>query len=165
MDVAGAKARGRKGGDGMNSKAIEIAVELWKSLLANPKYDNMGDTGSPEERRRMGTASTLASMIPKNNTRDRLEAFGEALTRILRDNPKSCQCGDTIILSVDYNPNRTLAQAATEAGLKMEWPWKTVMWIKDDSVKLRSGYAAEAVVYKTDDPLSILAAKSWPERR
>lgn len=140
----------------MNPRAIKLAVELWKKLLIDRKYDNMGDTGTPDERSQMGMASKLASLIPANNTRDILEAFGDALTRILTDDPRSCQCGTTMTLGVDYGPDSTLARAAKEVGLQMEWPWKTVMWIRDDCVQLKSGYGAKTVRHNVGDPLATL---------
>ena len=45
-------------------------------------------------------------------------------------------------LHVDYGPDMLLSQAAEEAGLKMEFPWKTNMWLHNDCVAVRNGYAA-----------------------
>lgn len=49
----------------------------------------------------------------------------------------------------DYGPDKALANAAREAGIAgMVFPWKTVMWIKADEVKVAYGYrAAPEVIY------------------
>ena len=141
----------------LSPAAISKAVDIWKTLLANPKYDNLGDTGTPDERRTMGFASALTAMISKNNTPDVLDRFGEELAKALAavDVP-----GNYYWLDVDYQPCQMLADAAKSAGLKMEWPWKTTTWIKADSVELRAGYGAPIQTFELDEPTTDLAERA-----
>lgn len=129
--------------DKTKSRLIARAAELWVRMLASPKYDNMGDTGTKKERSLMGMASLMAHAIPSNATPGVLERFRESLVRRLREAMDGQEYG--AYLGVDYGPDATLAEAAEDAGLKMEWPWKTRMSISKDKVGVSSGYAAEYV--------------------
>jgi hypothetical protein len=120
-----------------NPIIIDRAVELWKRALGAPKYQNErpGEETLP-------LASMLASMTPKNNTPDVLEAFGAALkASLLVEDPENGWYGKTY-LRVDYDPDRTLAAAANTAGLEMTFPWKTTMHIDEDKVSFSIGYGA-----------------------
>lgn len=124
----------------------ERAAELWVCLLRNPKYDNLGDgPSSPEERMSCGMASVMASMLPNNATDEILELFRAALLRRMTDTSKSVYSRNS--LHVDYGPDEILGDAAKEAGLKMQFPWKTNMWVGDNNVSVRNGYGAEAVCH------------------
>ena len=128
-------------------RIFERAAELWVRMLANPKYDNLGPNSpeSPDSIRQNTLASVLASRIPKNNTEDVLEKFRAILLENLTD--ENIQLRRRQSLHVDYHPDQILAEAANEAGLKMEFPWKTSMWITDAYISVRNGYAAESVYH------------------
>ena len=51
------------------------------------------------------------------------------------------------MLSVDYHPDKTLSTAAKAAGLQMEFPWKTTMWLSAGSLSLSAGYGAGSVYH------------------
>jgi hypothetical protein len=124
------------------------SVELWKQMLANPKYDNLGPN-SPEPPKSIlanTMASAMASMIPANNTQEILDRFGEALKARLM-NPIAGKEFYETCLAVDYGPDQTLADVAKEVGLKMEFPWKTVMHLSEVNVSVRNGYGAPYVYH------------------
>jgi len=112
------------------------AVELWKRLLKNPKYDN----GAEDQANKM--AQLLAMGLNKNNTDEKLKAFGDELFKKImnKDEPNYSRTS----LCVDYGPDKTLDDCAKAAELKMEFPWKTNMYIYKDSVSVRAGYGAES---------------------
>lgn len=120
---------------------IDRAVEVWKGLLADPKYDNMGDTGSEEERRPNLLAGRFAASIPSNATPERLTKFGDALKALLCAPDGSGHY--TTSMHVDYHPDRVLAQAAESAGLEMQFPWKTFVRMTGEYVESSNGYGAK----------------------
>lgn len=120
-----------------NPRIVQRAVWLWRKLLENPKYDNLGNTGTPQEKETMGVASMMADMIPKNNTSDVLDRFCAALFQKIMDNHNPWLC-----TSVDYGPDGILQDAAKEAGLDMQFPWKTNVWVQEDFVTVSAGYGA-----------------------
>ena len=49
-----------------------------------------------------------------------------------------------VIVSTDYGPMGILADVAHECNVSEKvFPWKTVMWIEEGSVKVRAGYSAQ----------------------
>jgi hypothetical protein len=135
--------------DEPNPRIVDRAVELWKRMLANPEYKATCDDSGLEDQITMARAASMAKMIPSNATPERLEAFGVALKqRLMTPDPQRSSCvayPDT--LHVDYGPDAMLGGAAEEAGLKLEWPWKTLMRLYDDRVGLAAGYAAGTVYH------------------
>ncbi|WP_426106402.1 hypothetical protein [Massilia sp. TSP1-1-2] len=127
-----------------NPIIVDRAVELWMRALGAPVYRN-ALLGTPDGIA-MAPVMALAAMLPKNNTPDILAAFGVALKRRLLEkqtsthNPDYHFYADT--LCVDYDPCPMLAAAAAEAGLKMEFPCKTHMWIAANYVSFSMGYGA-----------------------
>lgn len=139
-----------------NPLIVDRAVAIWRKLVENPKHDNMGDTGTPQERFTMAMGSSLAKLIPNTASQPGvLDKFCEALrAALLKEEKVSYGSGSRYEQSmhVDYGPDQTLANAAEAAGLKLEWPWKTNMWLAEDSLSLRYGYAAPQVFhYPIDD--------------
>ena len=126
-----------------NALIVDRAVEVWKRLLRNPKYDAVGDdVESQRANPHMAFASLLAHNC-RNNAEEPgvLDKFGEALRKRLMEKDPEYHCFETH-LSVDYDPCRTLHQAAEEAGLKMQWPWKTTMHLDTDNLCVGVGYGA-----------------------
>ena len=117
-------------------RTADRAVELWKRMLRNPKYDNLGNTGTTQERRTSEMASLMAMTISSNVTEENLEKFGAELKRRILDESRRT-------LGADYGPDRILSECAEAAGLEVEFPWKTVMHVYDDRVSLSYGYGAE----------------------
>jgi hypothetical protein len=118
-----------------NERIIDKAVEIWKGLLKNPKFDNGDNTPTG------GMASIMAKMIPGNADDENLEAFGKYLKESLMEEKYGGY------LSVDYGPCEKLNSAAEKAGLKVQFPWKTNMNIWSDWLYLSYGYGAESVYY------------------
>lgn len=136
-----------------NERIVDRAVALWMAMLANPKYDNLGSESreSPESQSANKMASVLAGMVPKNNTSEVLQRFGEELRKILLaplewESTWGAETKKYTTLfsrmSVDYHPDVPLATAAERAGLKMEFPWKTSMSLAEDHLSLCYGYGA-----------------------
>lgn len=132
-----------------NPIIIDRAVEVWKQMLSNPKYDNLGED-SPEPPSSISSnrlASLITSALPKNNDTETLEKFGEALRHILLNDGLVTEKKEyiPIYLSVDYHPDGTLQDAAKAVGLKMEFPWKTTMHLLENHLSVSMGYAAPYV--------------------
>lgn len=132
-----------------NEKIVDRAVEIWKRLLRNPKYDNLGPTCRDLPMKDLMPnlmASALTAKLSNNATPEILDKFGKALKqRLSREDEKY---GSYIAsLHVDYDPDRTLREAADEADLKMQFPWKTNMSIHEDCVAVGVGYAAPFVYH------------------
>lgn len=130
-----------------NETIVDHAVELWVSLLRKPVYDN-GD------RSFTGIMTTaLIEQMPKNNDEETLARFGQELRKILLEplewesSPRqdgATQKYSTLFndLDVDYHPNIPLAEAAKRAGLKMEFPIKTQMRLRENYLTFAVGYGA-----------------------
>ncbi len=127
-------------------RMVDRAVTIWKRALANPIYRNT--TPRDREHFQFEVLNAMTAALPKNNTPEVLERFGEALKDILTNglmvtpdygDRQPYQLRDRH-LSVDYHPCRSLAAAAERAGLKMEFPIKTGMYIGDDHISFSMGY-------------------------
>jgi len=134
-----------------NERIVDRAVALWKDMLGYPKYDN-GDRTGPS-----GLACIMASMLPKNNTSEVLDRFGEELKKLLmekaeyesksyNDKPFTYE-GPFDDMHVDYGPSFPLQRAAFLSGLEMEFPYKTNMWLTESYLTLSAGYAAPHVYH------------------
>jgi len=143
-----------------NERIVARAADLWVAMLARPKYDNLGANSleSRESKDANGMASILATLIPKNNTPDVLQRFGEELRKILMapldweyKNSHSGQVTkhSTLFdsLHTDYGPDIPLVTAAERAGLKMEFPWKTGMFLSENHLSVSHGYGAPYVYH------------------
>ncbi len=129
-----------------NERIVDRAVHLWKEALAAPVYRNT----RPGERD-FGSvlACGMAAMLPKNNTADVLNAFGEELKKRLM---APIERGADRVwyetsLGVDYGPDKVLGEAAEAAGLKMEFPYKTNMHLYTDRLSFSVGYGAPAAFH------------------
>ena len=123
-------------------KQHETAAKWWRNVLENgAKFDNMGDTGSPEERRTSDMTSMLAKMNVKPVTKEQLDTFERELVSSLEGKE------DRLGLHCDYGPDLTLSEAAKIAGISTaNFPWKTNMFIREDgTVSVSYGYGAEDV--------------------
>lgn len=129
-----------------NEQIVDHAVELWVDLLRKPVYDN-GD------RSFTGVMTTaLLDQMPKNNDEETLARFGQELRKILlaplewesSRHDGTIQKYTTLFndLDVDYHPNIPLAEAAKRSGLKMEFPIKTQMWLREEYLTFAVGYGA-----------------------
>lgn len=119
-----------------NELIIDRAVAIWKKILSNPMYKN---TSPGDSDLSSAFAGMMVDMLPKNNTPDILDLFGVHLKNCLMNKG---EYGYVNYLRVDYDPDQYLSGAAKEAGLKMNFPWKTSMFLKNDYVSISYGYGA-----------------------
>jgi hypothetical protein len=120
-------------------------ADLWMRMLADPQYDYLGSNATAKEVLQQAVSNSMLDLIAKNNSPEILEKFGKALFSRLMDESVSMyeRCG----LHVNYGPDSLLTDAANAAGLKMEFPYKTNMWINAESISLSYGYGAESVYH------------------
>lgn len=139
-----------------NERIVKRAAQVWMEMLGAPKYDNLGPNSpeSPESKFRNGIASTMAASLPKNNTPEVLQRFGEELTKIMLKPFKFTAHDGTEheyqaanYLTVDYHPDAPLREAAKRAGLEMQFPWKTSMFLEEDYLSVSAGYGAPSVYH------------------
>lgn len=121
------------------------AAELWKRMLSNPKYDNVGENPSPQDALTGALARSLVAQVPNNAHDGMLEKFADLLEHKLLDTAvaeyeRGC-------ISVDYGPCPLLKDVADRVGLEMEFPWKTTMWVRRNYVSVSAGYGAEPVYH------------------
>lgn len=122
----------------------ERAAELWVRMLRNPKYDNLGDgPAEPQERLISNFAGAMATMIPSNATEEKLEEFRCELIRRMSDSSVDLYRRQS--QHVDYGPDGFLHDCAKAVGLKMEFPWKTNVWVNSECISVRNGYGADSV--------------------
>lgn len=142
-----------------NERIVDKAVELWISMLSDPKYDNLGKNSqeSFESRVQNTMASVLAKKLQKNNTPEVLARFGMELKKFLMEPTEYTYTSyDKVVktekqlfryLSVDYHPDTPLRIAAELAGLNMEFPWKTSMYLDENFVSVVYGYGDARTYY------------------
>jgi len=83
----------------------------------------------------------LASMHTKPVSKDSKDKFIDTLCIKIEE-----MLGEheLVILSVDYTPCRALYDTAETAGIStLNFPWKTVMWIREKNIRVRYGYCAD----------------------
>jgi len=130
------------------------AAAIWRKLLEKPEYKNL----CPEEEHptEVVMCQMLAEMAPRNNTADVLNKFESALFKLTLERLKELDlrqkgAGDRrgwvppyLHIRVDYGPDLLLRSAADEAGLDMEFPWKTDMNIDLERkvIDVSAGYRA-----------------------
>lgn len=80
-------------------------------------------------------------------SKEQLITFEKALAKLIKDELKT---KNEVIVKVDYDPNELLLNAAKEAGIsKTVFPWKTIVWVKDNKVTVRDGYNAKVeIIYQ-----------------
>ncbi len=124
-----------------NERMINRVAEIWKRALANPVYES-GNPRHPHLPSMM--ADAMVRNLPRDNTTEKLNAFGVALAASLMD------AGDRHTLGyydqhldVDYQPCGKLRKAAEAAGLKMHFPIKTRMYFCNEFITFSMGYASE----------------------
>jgi hypothetical protein len=127
-----------------NEAVIDKAISIWKKILLKPKYDN-GDDASP-------IAGMLASLTPNNANDQNLESFGKELKILLMNSDKEHEGKYNTIyyhtsIDVDYHPCKILQIASEKAELKLEFPWKTSMYLYNDKLSFSYGYSAGHIHY------------------
>lgn len=123
----------------MEEKTALKAAKWWADQLRSPaKLDN-GDE-SLSGAMTFALATMLQESERKGLQNDKIDAFEKELAIMLQTK------GDKFILGVDYHPDKILHDAGTAAGLDLGMtglPWKTVMWIDNNTVTVKCGYGAQ----------------------
>lgn len=118
----------------------EAAGLWWAEALHWPKHDNGDDSNRGAMSQLM--ANMIAMKYGDQLTESALDRFADELASSINDRLAQ---SNQVMLNVDYDPCQLLVEASEAAELKLIsycWPWKTVMWITPDSVKVCHGYGA-----------------------
>lgn len=112
-----------------------IAAKWWADAICDPKMDNgVYDMGNI-------IANYLAKQLVQDIPSYKKESFKDSLSNIIYN---QLNYKERMMLSVDYNPCMTLYNVATVCDIpETNFPIKTVMWIDNNSVRLRYGYGAD----------------------
>lgn len=117
-------------------QTAKAAADWWAEKIQRPTFDN----GSNDAAGSFGSflaASTAANLKPDA---DAVDKFREVL-RAKIEAALSGESGRFFKLGVDYHPDRTLAAAAEESGVKSPvFPWKTDMYFREDGIYVSEGY-------------------------
>ena len=67
----------------------------------------------------------------------------------------SPQTGEALrVIYVEYSPNTILTDAATQAGISINrFPWKTVMWLSPNGIKVRVGEGGQLQEIAITNPM------------
>lgn len=120
----------------MKEETAIKASKWWSDVLREGAKCDNGDSNP-----------MLALLTPKlqdsnKNSEGVISDFEKLLTTAIFEEGKT---SDRIYIRVDYDPCRLLWECAKEAGMevvKTTFPWKTTMWIQDDTIEVRYGYGA-----------------------
>lgn len=123
----------------LTNEQASRAAGWWAGALRCPKFDTLGTTRSDPGNQAVALAELMAADNAANEPQqdETIEAFRVELEkRLLPPN----QPPDW--LSVDYGPDRFLAETAEAVGLSKSFPWKTCMWFEGGGVQVSHGYGA-----------------------
>lgn len=126
-------------------KVASIAVHWWSQVIEQTHFDN-ADTSE------LGKSMWVAQMISAQKKgiplEETISAFETALKKKIQRELVSKQHPewDRITITVDYKPDFLLREAAREAHLDGEFPWKTVMDISMEHVVVQYGMSSEPEV-------------------
>ncbi len=143
-----------------NEKVVDYAVATWRQALTNPIYQ--AAVPGTVDVHKLALAELAAACESSNANKEKIDAFGVELKRLLMDGHEYEFRGVKGIefieyLGIDYQPDRHLQKAAEEAGLEMRFPLKTSMTIsnfqdKVDFFSFSMGYGTRSVYhYLIDD--------------
>ena len=125
----------------MKRSTAEKAAKWWANHLRKDALLDHGDT-TPTGAMTIGMAAMLQATEKKGQTPEQIDAFEKSLAQIL------AKKDGYVHLGVDYNPGYLLVEAAEKAELNLGMttlPWKTGMWIDNDTIKVSLGYGAEGI--------------------
>ena len=124
----------------MKKETAKKAAKWWADhLRGNARLDNgdRSETGAMT----LVLATILQAKEKEKQSAEQIDRFEAELTKVLLK-----EKGNYVTVGVDYDPDYLLCVAAELAELPLggaTLPWKTTMWIEDDSVKVRLGYQGE----------------------
>ena len=119
-------------------KLVRRAAKIWRQLIENPKFDN-GDESM--------TGAIAVAMVTSIPTKTSPEAFDKFEEFIFQKMMTPLRNGyyPNLYLVVDYGPAKALRDAAEEAGLEIQFPWKTAVRVETNCVQVRSGDSSPCV--------------------
>ena len=120
----------------LTDNQIEIAVRWWMDALKNPTFKDDKDGAE------ISTAFMFVKIAQRLNpvSEDKIKLFGDNLRNILQNTR------NRTILCTDYDPDDILSEALEKAGIKdAVMPWKTTMWMLENTVKVACGYGADYI--------------------
>lgn len=114
----------------------DVACNWWIDAIDHPTFDN-GDTSD------IGGFTMMFAMLNHAQkpglSEESKQRFKEALKKRIK---MELLTRRSFSLSVDYGPDRILSDAASEAGIIADFPWKTHMRIDRDKITVSCGYGA-----------------------
>lgn len=119
-------------------KISGIAADWWVDAIRSPNFDNGDSSGIGFVVSML--ANNLASSMIERISDDDLELFRQSLVK--RIQPKLLSMG-RCELSVDYDPCVELYQAAREAGIEVQFPWRQMMIIENGVILVKSGHYSD----------------------
>lgn len=127
----------------MNKDTAQKAAKWWgEQLHGTVKLDN-GDN-SETGAMTFVLASMLQGIEKGKQSEVDITNFEKELATILLNDKRQW-----VTVGVDYNPDYILSEAAKKAHCNLgmtSLPWKTMMWIHDEEIKVAVGYGAEPQV-------------------
>ncbi len=146
---------------GITDAQAHLAACWWANVIRRPKHDALGG----QRDWHMEMASVLADLHTGQRSEDQIDRFRGALWgRIMAG---EARWGRGAILSCDYHPDPTLADAASDAGItnELSFPWKTTMWLYPDDAHQEEKRGRVFVSYGYRAPIEeVLPAPSDPQR-
>lgn len=135
------------------AEAARAAAEWWAEQIGHPVHKVVRDDEADPADRATGDFAFMAMHIISSRHpvgEGAPEKFVAALSARIE---KSLARGINSTLSVDYGPDRDLAESADVAGIHYSrFPFKTCMWVKPDLVTAALGYGAPArIVWSAPD--------------
>lgn len=130
-------------------KILDVASNWWGEVIKDAKLD-CGAKGYDEV-----MATALGNMLKTNLEEKNINSFKTLLRKRIEEEYDEIRYNGTFILSVDYEPDRNLYDIAKECNINTNnFPWKTVMWIGKDFIKLRYGYSSQTeTIFETEEHL------------
>lgn len=123
-------------------ESAKIASNWWAEKIQKPTiYDN-GD------RSKIGDMSTLFAFLLASNNRtglseESVELFKKTLENLI---VTEIELFGSALVMVDYHPEGILREAASTAQINDSlFPWKTMMNVTEEEVKVSEGYGQRAV--------------------
>ncbi len=123
-------------------KVASIAAHWWSQVVRKPHCDNADASELGKSVMNAQMVVALKKGFPLEET---ISAFEMALKKKIQRELVSKQHPewDRITITVDYKPDFLLKEAAREAHLDVEFPWKTSMDISMDRIVAQYGMSSE----------------------
>lgn len=145
----------------VNAELVNSAVQFWANFLRDPSSFDLDNGEDQPPMIKMLAAMAKAGSKPIDSAI--IEKFESYLAAIIYNKLAD---GNTVKLSVDYNPDKVLSDALDLAFgqenymEKTIFPWKTYMLISLDEVRAYRGYMSDAkVLYRTNPEITVLVGE------